>query len=480
MPSLPKTSVHAVLAAILVMASTALPAAGQAASSAGAGQLPPELKGAKIYHLPKESGSGEALQNLVTTRRVTYQDISTERLLLNVYVSIQPVDRDATVTKMYFENVRVGGFPVHLQPFDQEFKLSKNQAVDLPGPLQCSVVYSDLDSIAPLRELVDKEKILVTGDSFIQVRLNTVQKIFMRSKDVVIPVKFSQEVPFEMFTDSPLMKLAAGKVLDVISDPTTTAAVTLAKEHVEKFTRERALSSLAHDSVYMLYCEYVLRNPAGASEKFTQSGTGFVVGADGKILTAKRVIQPWKFDPQVAYLMAKYHLELDPKGYRLVAWPAGAATRLPGGQLNFQSALSEEQQTLQVLKVAADKPEKVEYHDADSGETATVSMEAEGENDVALLQAHGDKFQPLTLGGPADANSPASLLGYPYGLSQPSADPKQVDVKPARQGSFLALDEPLDPGEAGAPLVNAAGKVVGLAGDGKMCIPTEAFRGLIP
>ncbi len=460
----------------LILSGNALLAAAQAASSTT--QLPPELKGAKIYRL--ENSSPEGMNNLVTYKRVAYQDISTERLVLSVYISLQPVDRDATVTKMYFQNVQVGGFPVQLQPYDREFKLSKKEAVDLPEPMQCAVVYSDLDSIAPLRELVDKEKIRITGESFVQVKLNTVQKIFMRSKQVVIPVQFSQEVPLEMFSDSPLLKLAASKVLDVISDPTTTAAVTLAKEHVEKFARERALTSLAQNSVYMIYCEYVLHNPGGASEKFTQTGTGFVVSADGRILTAKRVIQPWKFDPQVAYLIAKYHLELDPKGYRLAAWPAGAATRLPGGELNFQTALSEEQQSLQVLKVGADQADKVEYQDPDSGEKAMVEVEGEGGNDVALLQLRGDKFQPLTVGGPADSGSSASLLGYPYGLSQPAADPKQVAVKPSRQGNLLALDQPLDPGESGAPLVNGSGKVVGLAGGGNLCVPAEAFRSLIP
>ncbi len=473
-----KSSRIAFLLALLIFSTGVLPAIAQSKSTPG--QLPAELKGAKIYHLPKESGSGEVMENMVTYKRVAYQDISTERLLLSVYVSLQPVDRDATVTKMYFQNVQVGGFPVRLQPFEQEFKLSKQQAVDLPSPLQCAVVYSDLDSVAPLRELIDKDKIRVTGESFLQVKLSAVQKIFMRSSTVVIPVKFSQEVPLEMFQDSPLLKMAASKVLDVISDPTTTAAVTLAKQHVEKFARERAVSSLAHDSVYLIYCEYVLRGANGASEKFTQIGTGFVVSADGKVLTAKRVIQPWKFDPQVAYLIARYHLELDPKGYKLAAWPAGAAIHLPGGDLNLQSGLSLEQQTLQIVKVADDKPDKTEYRDPDSGESAAVNVEGEGENDSALLLLKGDKFKPLTLGESTEADTNAILVGYPYGLSQPAADPKQMDVTAAHQGGLLALDRPLDPGEAGAPLVNATGKVVGLAAGGKSGLPSEALRSLIP
>jgi Trypsin-like peptidase domain len=445
------------------------------------GQLPLELKGAKIYHLSETGRSGEAEENLVTYKRVAYQDISSERLLLNVYVTLQPVDRDATVTKLYFQNVRVGGFPVHLETFEQEFKIAKNQAVDLPAPIQCSVVYSDLDSVASLRDLVDKDKIRITGESFVQVKLNTLQKLLVRSKEVVIPVKFSQEVPLEMFSDSPLLKLAAAKVLDVLSDPSTSAAMSLAKEHVEKLAREHALSSVAHDSVYMLYCEYVLRNPAtGASEKFTNSGTGFIVSADGKLVTSKRAIQPWKFDPQVAYLIGKYHLEIDPKGYKLAAWPAGAQVRLPGGQLDFQTGLTEEQQSLKILQVAPDHSQQAEYRDPDSGESATIGLESGGENDWAVLQLRGDKFQPIALAEPTDSLSAATLLAFPYGLSQPTADPRLVDVKATLQGTVVALDEPLDPGESGAPLVNSDGKVVGLASSSKQCVPVASFRNLIP
>jgi hypothetical protein len=444
-------------------------------------QLPPGLRGAKIYHLPDDGRSDQVQENLVTYKRVTYKDISTERLLLDVYVSLQPMDRDATVTRLYFQNVRVGGVPVHLQTFDQEFKILKKQAVDLPAPLECSVMYPDLDSVAPLREWVEKNKIQITGESFVQVKLNSLQKLLVRSKDVVIPVKFSQEVPLEMFSDSPLLKLAAMKVLDVLSDPSTSAALSLAKEHVAKLAREHSLSSVADGSVYLLYCEYVLKNPAtGASEKFAQSGTGFVASSDGKLLTAKRVVQPWKFDPQVAFLMEKYHLELDPKGYKLAAWPAGAQVQSPGGQLDFQSALTQEQQSLQILKVGPDNMQKAEYRDPDSGETAPVSLDAGGSDDWALLQLRGAKFQPIALAGATDSVSPATLLAFPYGLSQTSAEPKQVDVKATRQGNQVTLDEALDPGESGAPLINGEGKVVALAGGAKQCVPVESLRSLIP
>lgn len=478
MPPFRNSSLTAI--ALLMLAGGAMSAAAQNINNKTQ-QLPAELQGAKIYHLSEKSNSGEGLENLVTYKRIAYQDINFDRLLLNVYLSIQPVDREATVQKIYFQNVKVGGFPVQLAAFAAPFKISKKQAVDLPGPIQCSIVYSDLDSVAPLRQLVGQDKIRITGESFIEVKLNTLQKIFLRTKNLVIPVKFNEEVPLQMFADSPLLKLAATKVLDALSDPTTSAAVSIAQEHVAKLEREHALSSIARQSVYLLFCQYALRNPqSGASEQFTQSGSGFVVSPDGKLVTAKRVIQPWKFDPQIAYLINRYHLELDPKSYRLVAWPAEATLRTPGGQLDFQKAFDQQAQSLEILKTSADHFEKTSYRDPDSGESASVEVEPAGEDDWAVLKLRGNNFQPLALAAAPGANASATLIAYPYGLSQAIAEPKLVEVTMSPQGALLELGRKLEPGESGAPLVNSEGKVLGLASGADQGIPVELFRSQIP
>lgn len=479
-----RNGTRTVIARALVAAALSAGAAAAQKQNLADGQLPPQLKGAKIYHLAEDSPSGATPENLVASRRIAYQDVNFDRLLLNLYLSLQPVDRDATVRKIYFQNVRVGGFPVHLETFNQEFKLSKKQVVELPSPIQCSVVYSDLDSVGPLRDLVDQDKIRITGDSYVEVKLNALQKIFVRSKLLVVPVKFNEEVPLEMFSDSPLLKMAAMKVLDVLSDPTASAAASIAREHAAKLARERTLSSLARRSVFMLYCEYALRNPkTGTTEKFTQAGTGFLVSEDGKLLTAKRVIQPWKFDPQIAFLISRYHLELDDKSYKLAAWPAGSRVLGPDGRPDFQSASSKEKHTLEVLKTAPDRFEKVPYQDSESGESATLTLGTEGANDLAILQLRGEGFEPLALASSAGAVTPdllATLVAFPYGLSKAEADPSLIAVKATRQPEAITLDRALEPGESGAPLLDAEGKVLGLAGGSKQCIPVEGLRALIP
>jgi S1-C subfamily serine protease len=447
-------------------------------------QLPPELRGAKVYHLPEETKLGAPVEDLIIYRDLAYQGIDLEGLTLNLFVSIKPVDRAATVHRIYFQDVRANGIPVHVEPLAQEFKLSKKEVVDLSAPLKCAIVFPDLDSLHPVQDVVTRDTIRITGESFVEVKLNALEKLALRSKRLVLPIQLDQQVPLHLFSGNPLLQMAANKILDTLSDPASTAAVKLAKEHLEKLARDRTLEALGRASVYLLYCEYTLRDPkTGAAEKFSEIGTGFVVGVHGEILTAKRVIQPWKFDPQIAFLLSHAHLDLDQKTYKVWAWPADVRVLTADGQPDFENALSTDQQTLKVLKTAPDRAESREYRDPDSGASGRVTLQAPGENDLALLQLTGNNFHVLALADPGMELSQAlagTLLGFPFGLSQAQNNLQLVFVNATRQGSRISLDHQLNPGESGAPLLTPDGKVVGMAGESNLCTPIAAWRALIP
>jgi hypothetical protein len=446
--------------------------------------LPAELRGAKIYRLPEKTKPGLPAEDPIIYKNLAYQDISLERLVLKLAVSIRPVDRAATVRKIYFQEIRANGVPVHLETFDQEFKLSKKEIVDLPAPLQCTIVFAEVDSLGLVKEIVNKDKIQITGQSFIEVKLNALEKLAMRAGRVVIPVSVKQEVPLEMLSGNPLVRMATGKILDTLADPSSGAAMALAKEHLARITQDRRLDLQARKSLFLIHSEYVLRDPkSGASEKFGQSGTGFLISPEGRLLTAKRILEPWKFDPQIVLLMTRDHLELDAKTVRLLAWPADATALAADGNFDPQSAFDSEKQTLRVLAMAPDRMEKQEYQDPDSGEKAELSLHAGGENDVAVLQLTGGSFQPLALAGPGDALAPeakTALFSFPYGLSQSQAVPSLFWVKAVVQGDLLTIGRALNPGESGAPLLTSEGKVVALCTDASTCVPVEAVRKLIP
>jgi len=166
------------LAGCLLLVSLTRPVAGPAAATArqaGAATLPEQARGAKIYRLP--SKSGKPAPNPTIYQGLSFRDINFDRLLLDLAVSIRPVDRAATVQRMYFQDMRVSGIPVHIETFAPPFKRSNKEPVDLPGPLKCSIFFSELDSLRPVRETVDKDNIQITGQCFIETKPKALEKL---------------------------------------------------------------------------------------------------------------------------------------------------------------------------------------------------------------------------------------------------------------------------------------------------------------
>ncbi len=446
------------------------------------GQVPDAIRGAKIYQLPTKGG--QPAPNPGVYKSLSFRDINFDRLLLGLSVSIRPVDRAATVERMYFQDVALNGIPVHIETFDKEFKLSRKEPVDLPAPLKCAIIFADLDSMQPLRDMVDKDKILITGQSYIEVKLNSLEKLALRTKQLVIPVSLNEQVALNFFQGNPLLHMTADSILDTLANPNSAAAMTMAKEHLAKMRLDETLGGKVKPALYLLYTEYIVRDPKSkASEQFSQSGTGFLVSTDGKLLTAKRVIAPWKFDPQVDFLIEHQHLELDQNSVKTYAWPAGVQVMSADGQPNFQSAFSAEKQSLKILQTPPDEMVEEDYQDSDSGEKATLHLHTAGLSDLAVLQLTGTGFLPLALPDPAASPAPNPklvLCSYPLGLNQPQITPRLLSVQVTPQGGALKMEHKADPGESGAPLLDADGKVVAMVTAENQCIPIQVARKLIP
>ena len=65
--------------------------------------MPEAIRGAKIYQLPTKGG--QSASNPAVYKNLSFQDINFERLVLGLSLSIRPVDRAATIERIYFQDV---------------------------------------------------------------------------------------------------------------------------------------------------------------------------------------------------------------------------------------------------------------------------------------------------------------------------------------------------------------------------------------
>ena len=445
-------------------------------------EVPSELQGVKVFHLPEKSFE-KSHGELAVARSVAYREVNLDHLALDLMVGMNPVDRPATVLKMYFQDLRANGLPVHIEPYDTEFQLSRTAVVPLPTPLRLSFVFAEIDSLDPLRRLVSQDVLHLTGQVFILVQLNKMESAVVGARQVVVPLDLDQTIPMHAFTDEPMIQSAVLRMLDFFSAPYSAGAAALARQHQEKVKTAQALRDAAAGRLFLVYCGYSLRNRKTHDvQRYIESGTAFLIDTGDTLLTAKRVVQPWKFSAQVASLMAHSGYALDPKAYRIAVWPAGAEVLNAKGELDLKRALSNNRHRLELWKLPADVMEQKPAGGANPAEL--VSLHAEGANDLALLKIIGQANPTTPLAAASEGETPASatLLGFPYGTHQERAALQQSSVKvetppPGISTGLIRLARELNPGESGAPMVTADGKVIAICAGPGTCVPlTAALR----
>jgi hypothetical protein len=116
-----------------------------AASGAGGGHLPKEVRGYKVERAKvragrrKNSAGLDGAQDLVTfgTARVT--SIGPLEVALEVPVTIAPVEASGEVELLVFEGVEVNGIPVTVEDYKSQFSLPHGAPLTLAEPLRLRV-----------------------------------------------------------------------------------------------------------------------------------------------------------------------------------------------------------------------------------------------------------------------------------------------------------------------------------------------------
>lgn len=273
-------------------------------------------------------------------------------------------------------------------------------------------------------------------------------------------------------------------------DPTGELLARIKELEARKGESEKVKAVVAANggSICFIHVEsYIQPDPKAARTKIYElDGTGFVV-AGNRIVTAKHIAQPHKYDAKLLASAKKYKDErkLDVKSWFIV-W----AQKGDGAEAKFEKIFEGDQEGH--LTVAEDKMEATERETEIEWNTLPlklkVAVHEAGTNDLAVLHDLGaDTLKPVET-APLSSITKLDPLVVLGAASDPKNTSKITPIRADAQdvGETLMLTVPLPPNFAGAAVFSLDGKCVGIVcanQDGNItCLPAEraAKLGLPP
>ncbi len=236
----------------------------------------------------------------------------------------------------------------------------------------------------------------------------------------------------------------------------------------------REFEKVYRDGVVLIYTEFDYRRTGsnGGKKKplktVTGWGSGFFVTEEGHIATNKHVVQPWKFDADLAAMSALGEIEILKDSLRIACWRSGCQAFDENGEP--RTTIGFNTWKLKNLKIALQAKDSMHERELDYGGFGpTLKIHALDNNDVVLLKAEGTGFHPLPLKrGNTDGIQKLDqvmALGFPRG--QNGLEEGKVESSPSigtvrKIENTIHVTASIIPGNSGGPLIGPDGRVVGI------------------
>jgi len=197
------------------------------------------------------------------------------------------------------------------------------------------------------------------------------------------------------------------------------------------------------------------------------AGTAFLVSPDGRAVTCKHVVQPWKFSAEVRQRIAD-GWRVDEESVRIVAWPEGARVLDERRRETHAEAYRSEDGKLAVERLAADAWEERGARLAD-GTPWRGFLHTLDEHDLALLRvAAGSSTPHVSLATDARPRrlDHVMIVGYPGGpayLEGVRAAAAAAVGTVSKIEASIFVTAPVVHGNSGGPVVDSRGRVIGVA-----------------
>jgi len=407
--------------------------------------------------------------------KVSFKSITADAVQFEITLGFT-ASRGASARQILVSDLRLNDMPLYASPITSTIQFDAGKRVDLPGPVPTTVYFRDLENLRPFDVLLSESRLRVQGTLYIDLELNLLEKVALFSRSGRTSLNFTRLVPFE-FPGGAAMREIARRALSTAAE--TIERIESGVESTASLVSEwrRTLWQEEAPAALMSIVRFNLKDSRGRVRTVECAGSGFRL-SDADFLLPGSLVEPWKYDPELAAAVQRDGFTVEKKGYDIWVWPAGArlreegagldpdkAFRLSKGQLRIAYQPRAEAETLLVARPGG-RPRNVKL------------LKREGPANLALLEFVSDKGRMRVAraepsGGPAkDAWNRIAVFRFPAGAGGDLARPDLVLLSAERKGTKIALSSMIDYSGWGAPLISPEG-VIGIVQSASTAISLE-------
>ena len=362
---------------------------------------------------------------------------------------------------LQFSGLRINGLPVFARALPGDWQVPAGQLWSPAQPLRLRLYFRDWMAARSVQSLLAQQAAQVSGRVTFAVIPNFLLQVFVHQ--VPVAVDFSQTVPVSLPGPGNWWQAGAsllGSAASLLSENLPA----LEKQWDELSQWGAQLQRQAAPRLVFAYARFTLVHD-GESDRFACHGLGWRIDA-GRMLLPAELLQPWRYQPDLAAALKTHWAKLAAGSYHLWVWPEGARWRKPDGTLDRETAVALADTGMRLL--AAPKPrQKVVYAPDPRGGNGAVRLhvlESRGPRGLALFRLPPNWAGAATLPPslPASARLPAdssriAVFRMPLDEGLDRFTPELLYLTAHANAQTIELTDPMDDSAWGSPLFSTAG-----------------------
>jgi hypothetical protein len=309
----------------------------------------------------------------VSIDKIEVKDIAPDRIRFDIRSHVT-ADRKLGIKQVHFERMRLGSLPVYLSPIEEHLQLEKGAAITLPA-VPLTIYFRDLDSLEPLERAVQDGQATVSGKARVDLDLNLLERVISRQWGATADLPIAMSIPVEVPGGS-IGKGAASAALRAAQLALNVGGSALNLLRQSQKNWEKELRAHYATSLVIAESRYSLRLRNGEVADFVVRGLGFR-SSDTEFVLTGEMVEPWKYDVQVASALHSGEASLIAERRDLLVWPNGE-------DLNATTARSLSRNLIRVERVAG-KQENA-YVAAEGKSVKVPLAKRDADNNYALVR----------------------------------------------------------------------------------------------